>query len=755
MKIKNVNQLYGEQLYERLIKVLKQKNLYTDKYITRLRGQCDALDFYQARFTDKYKQLIKIIKQNKKVENNNLLIFYLLGLSQIDPIQIQLQTIVDGDLDLVDIDEDFQHNRRDDVIKFIKEKFGEENVKQIIVYQTAKIKAIIQDVAGVLGIPAQETFAVTKQITSNTDLQDKSIEQLQQLFPSFKNYLNKYPKVKFFASKMRGMIRNFGCHACGIIISSVNLNQYIPLQRVGDNIITSWEQGTGSYGLKHVGLVKFDILGLSAVTILKSALDNINKRNKTNYTIKNIPINDKTTLQLFKNGNTQNIFQLQSDTARSILKNIKPDCFDDIAAVSAILRPGPLTAGVDKQYALNKATNNYKKYENKIINDILNPTYGNIIYQQQVIKLALVAGFSSSQANKFRKVLVKYRDWNDKPELRRQKIDVYKNKFIKGLSNYMHKDQAEDLFEKSALFATYAFNKSHCVSYSLLSYVQGFCRANYPQQFIKAVLDYSQNTDKIQKNTMICRQIGIDLVNPNINKSDYGFTILKEKTIAYGLNSLRGIKSQQVKSIIDNRPYSSLQQFMQKTQIKNKLKIQSLIFSSAFEDFGDIENVYNNFHKSKLRGKKKENYKNKTFSFAELRQLQLNAMSINIKYSAFKTLNKIRDILQTEIGEKIHLPSQLIYNDYNLKESGQLVIGLKQQYFAKISKASKKPMGIIKLSDDIANIQIFVWQSSINKVCNIENSVIVVLKIGQFKESNTKFFQKLIYNCGKIDQYIQ
>lgn len=745
------NQLYGEKLFNKLKNVLQEKNLYKEKYIERLRNQCDSIDFYEARFLDKYKQFIKIIKQNKPVENNNLLIFYLLGLSDFDPIHIQPEIIIDGQIDLVDVDEDFQHNRRDDVIKFIKERFGEDKVKQIIVYQMAKTRAIIQDVAGALEIPPQQTFAVTKQIASNAALQDKSLEQLQNLFPTFKSYLNKYPKVRYFASKMRGMVRNFGCHACGIIISSVNLNEYIPLLKVGDNIITSWQQGTGSYGLKHVGLVKFDILGLSNVTILKYALDNINKRRGTNYTVENLPINDKKTLQLFYQGNTDNIFQLESGTAKNILKMIKPDCFEDIAAVSAILRPGPLMAGVDKQYAQNKASGQYQRYGNDVVDSVLDSTYGNIIYQQQVMKLALIAGFSASESNKFRKVLVKYRDWGDTAELRRQKIDVHKNKFIKGLSKYIKEHQAQDLFEKSALFATYAFNKSHCLSYSLLSYAQGFCKANYPIQFIKAVLDFSQNADKIQKNTMLCQQMGIKLVNPNINKSELGFTIIDDNTIAYGLNSLKGIKPPQAETIILNRPYSSLQQFMQKTQITNKLKIQSLIFSSAFDDFGDIEKIYNEFHKSRLKGKKKQEYQNKQFSFFELHEAQAASMSMNIKYSSFNVLDKLRKDLQLDIGEKIYLPSQLDFEQYELEDK-EYILAIKQQYTAKISKTSKKPMGILKLSDDIANIEIFVWQNSLEKVSNIENSSILILKIGRFENSDTKFFQKLVYNCGKIDE---
>lgn len=742
------SELFGDKIFNYSYNILKKLKLDNEKYIKRLQFECDSIDFYAARYPSKYEEIREFMKENrgKKFDNNkfNSLLYFLLDIYTEDPVKNnkELEIIADGDVDLVDIDQDVCRLGRDKIIEYIYSKFGEDKVKQIVVYQLAKTRAVIQDVAGVLGVLPSETFAMTKSLSASDDFENKTIDELKNDFSKLNDYMKKYPEVDKYCQIIRGMLRNYGKHPAGIVISSENLDDNIGLLRVNDTIITSWEEGTGTYGLKHMGYVKFDILGLLNVTISNAALLLINSRHNLNMQYSDIPLDDEKTFKLFQNAESDMIFQFDSNTAKSILRIFRPDRFEDISAANAILRPGPLTAGMDKEYAIRKHTGDYERYPEPI-NSVLEPTYNIIAYQEQIMQLAVISGFTDSESNKFRKVLVKYRDW-ESMEQRQEKIGKYRDKFINGLSKYISMEKSIELFELCAKFASYGFNKAHSVAYSLLSYYEAYFKANYPLEYAVAVLDNIDNPDKFLYYVGIVNSMGIKVNNPNINFPSKNFSIVDDKSIVLGFNHIKRINNEDIDCICNNYPYNNLDDFIEKTGIKNKSKIESLIFSNAFSDFGSEQLIYNYFHKNRLSKKKQLDYVDVVFDEKQMRKLERDSMSINIKY----TINqKLKELINQPDLQFIVLPSEYINIEDENKPRNITIIGVISNYVTKISKSSKKPMGIATITDDSGSLSFFVWQNSLDRFVVKEDDIVVV-NLNRFEDGDSLFLNRILLLGG-------
>ena len=737
--------LIGDKIFTNASKILREKGL--DEHIAWLQQECDAIDFYQARYPDQYKQIQAFITENKgkKLPGNkqNSLLYWLLDIYEENPIETNKrpEIITDGDVDLVDIDQDVCRHGRQKVINYIYERFGREKVKQIGVYQLAKTRAIIQDVAGALGVPAKDTFGMTKTIMAGESTEKKTFDELANDFDKLKQYFTKYPKVKFYAEKIRGMLRNYGTHPAGVIISSENLDENIALNKIGDGISSAWEEGTGTYGLKHMGYVKFDILGLKNVSIVGATMDLVNKRHGLNLKLGDIPLDDEYTFKkIFHTSDTDTIFQFESGTAKGILKDVKADSGAELSAVSALLRPGPLMEGMPTEYAKRKHSGEYERWPEPL-NTVLEETYGIITYQEQIMKLALIAGFTDSESNKFRKVLVKYRDW-ESMEQRQKNIGLYKEKFIKGLSVHIKESDAMDLFEKCAAFAAYGFNQAHSVSYSLISYWGGYFKANYPIEYMKVMLDNSEPGTDMMKHINVAKKLGFKVERANINASQKGFAIV-DKSILFGFDAIKTVSPSDVELILKHAPYNSFQDFLDRSEIKNKSKVENLIFAGAFDSWNEEVDTFNEFHIGRLPKKKQPDYEPKKFNFTELKELEYGAMSTNVKYLINDTIKEMVQIL-TERDFKFQ--NTMLPSEVRMKlgdKMGCYIIGIVDNYIAKRSKSSGKPMGIATLKDDNGSIDFFIWQNKMKGFEEIEPGELVLISLGRFKDSETMFLNKI------------
>jgi DNA polymerase-3 subunit alpha len=745
-------ELIGDKIFTNAIKILHDRDLYTDVYVKQLQDECDAIDFYQARFPNEYKEIQTFITDNrgKKLEGNkfNSILYWLLDIYSDNPIELDKkpELVTDGEVDLVDIDQDVCRHGRQKVIDYIYNRFDKEKVKQIGVYQLAKTRAIIQDVAGALGVPARETFGMTKSLAASDETEKLTFDELSNDFSKLKEYLDKYPEVKKYAEKIRGMLRNYGTHPAGIIISSENLDENIALNRVAKNISSAWEEGTGTYGLKHMGYVKFDILGLKNVTIIGQALDLINKRHGLDWKLSDIPLDDRKTYEtIFHPGNSDTIFQFESATAKGILKDVRPDSVAEIAVVSALLRPGPLKEGMDKEYARRKFTGNYEKWPEPL-NEVLEETYGVLTFQEQIMKLAIIAGFTDSESNKFRKVLVKYRDWESMDQ-RQKKIGAYKEKFIGGLSKYIPESQALDLFEKCAAFAAYGFNQAHSVSYSLISYWGGYFKANYPLEYLKAILDNSEPGTDLMKHVNVLKSMGFGITRPNINASERYSSIMDDHIIL-GFDSIKSITPTDIDLILANSPYQDFDHFLETSCVKNKAKIESLIFSGCFDFWNEEEITFNKFHKGRLPIKKQNSYEEVKLTFTELKRWEYESISTNIKYLINDTIREMKQILSTSDSKYMNtmLPSEIKQKLGSKK--GFYTIGVLGSYIAKRSKSSGKPMGIATLMDDNGSVDFFIWQNKMKVFEEVKAGELLVLSLGRFSDSETMFLNRIIERFG-------
>ena len=737
--------LIGDKIFSNASKILRDRGL--DEHIAWLQQECDAIDFYQARYPDQYKDIQKFITDNKgkKLPGNkqNSLLYWLLDIYEDNPIDTgkKPEMITDGDVDLVDIDQDVCRHGRQKVINYIYERFGKEKVKQIGVYQLAKTRAVIQDVAGALGVPAKDTFGMTKTIQAGDATEKKTFDELAEDFDKLKQYFKKYPKVKFYAEKIRGMLRNYGTHPAGVIISSENLDENIALNKIGDGISSAWEEGTGTYGLKHMGYVKFDILGLKNVSIVGATLDLVNKRHGLNWKLSDIPLDDEYTFKkIFHTADTDTIFQFESGTAKGILKDVKADSVAELSAVSALLRPGPLMEGMPTEYAKRKFSGQYERWPEPL-NTVLEETYGIITYQEQIMKLALIAGFTDSESNKFRKVLVKYRDWESMAQ-RQKKIGAYKEKFITGLSKYIKESDALDLFEKCAAFAAYGFNQAHSVSYSLISYWGGYFKANYPIEYMKVILDNSEPGTDMMKHINVTKKLGFSVERANINASQKKFSIV-DKKILFGFGAIKTITPNDVNGIIENAPYNDFQDFLDRSTIKNKAKVENLIFAGAFDSWGEEVEIFNEFHKGRLPKKKQPLYEEQKFNFTELKQYEYGAMSTNVKYLINDT---IKEMVQILVERDFKFADTMLPSEVRMKmgnKMGIYCIGILDKYIAKRSKSSGKPMGIATLKDDNGSLDFFIWQNKMKKFEEIQPGELVLISLGRFKDSETMFLNKI------------
>ncbi len=508
------------------------------------------------------------------------LVSYSLGITDIDPIEYKLlfeRFLNPERISMPDIDVDFCVERRDDVIKYVKDKYGEYNVAQVITFGTMAAKAVVRDVARVLGFPYKEADRIAKMIPDKDNL-DEAVKDNPQL----KKEIEEHPKVQELFSISRtleGVKRHASTHAAGIVISENPIYERCPIYKpAGEDAFVS--QFSKEY-LEDVGLIKFDFLGLRNLTVIDITVKLIGE----GFDISKIPLDDKETFKLLQKGDTLGVFQLESSGMQRLITDLKPTCFEDLIALVALYRPGPLGSGMVNDFIDRKHGEQKIEYPLPELEEILKETYGIILYQEQVMQIASkLAGYSLGEADILRRAMGK-----KKKEAMEEQSIIFVERSVK---NGIDKQKAEYIFNLMAKFAEYGFNKSHSAAYAYIAYQTAYLKAHYKEYFLSALLTSEKNnTDKIAKYIEECNRLKITVLPPDINDSYQDFAVAAlndKKVIRFGFGAIKNVGSAAIENIIRVREdgrFESIFDFLKRVDTRkvNRKVLESLIKGGCFD----------------------------------------------------------------------------------------------------------------------------------------------------------------------------
>lgn len=507
------------------------------------------------------------------------LVSYVLGITNIEPTRWGLifeRFLNPERITMPDIDIDFCFERREEVIDYVRNKYGKEHVAQIITFGTMAARASVRDVGRVLNVPYNEVDRIAKLIPPNSSIEEalQSSQELQNLVEN--NAQAK--KIIDIAKRIEGQARHASIHAAGIVISKDPLMEYVPLQVMNSSEVVTQFPMTN---LEELGLLKMDFLGLRTLTVIYDTLKKIKENYGIDIDIDNLPLDDPKVYELLQKGETIGVFQLESRGMRNLLREIKPEKFEDLIAVLALYRPGPL--GRLESYIKRKRGEEKVEYMHPSLEPILSETYGVIIYQEQVMEIAhRLAGFSLGQADVLRRAMGK-----KKPEVMEEQREI----FVKGAKERgIPEEVAKDIFEDMAKFAEYGFNKSHSAAYAYVSYQTAYLKVYYPKEFMSSLLtSVRNNTSKLSKYIAEAKRMGIKILPPDINESMVYFTVTNEG-IRFGLSAVKNVGEGVAIAIVNEREngkFKSILDFVKRlnSRVINKRALESLIKSGAFDSF--------------------------------------------------------------------------------------------------------------------------------------------------------------------------
>lgn len=519
------------------------------------------------------------------------LVAYALKITDLDPLEYDLlfeRFLNPERVSMPDFDVDFCMDGRDRVIDYVARTYGRDAVSQIITFGTMAAKAVVRDVARVQGKPYGLADKLSKMIPFEVGITlTKAMEQ-EAVLRDFVAENEEVAEIMEMALKLEGITRNVGKHAGGVVISPTVLTDFSPLycDETGGNLVTQYDKDD----VEKVGLVKFDFLGLRTLTIIDWAVKNINQLNEKKdepfLDITEIPLDDQAVFKLLQAGNTTAIFQLESRGMKDLIKRLLPSSFEDIIALVALFRPGPLQSGMVDDFISRKHGRSKVEYPHPELEPVLGNTYGVILYQEQVMQIAQVlANYSLGQADMLRRAMGK-----KKPE----EMAKQREFFAEGADKRdIDKKQAEYIFDLMEKFAGYGFNKSHSAAYALLSYQTAWLKQHYPAPFMAAVLSADmQNTDKVVILIEDCRQMKLPIVLPDVNVSEFKFTVDLQNEVVYGLGAIKGLGEGPVAAIIEARqqdgPFVDLFDFCSRVDLKrvNRRALDALIRSGAMDKLG-------------------------------------------------------------------------------------------------------------------------------------------------------------------------
>ncbi len=475
------------------------------------------------------------------------LVAYCMRITDVDPLHFDLyfeRFLNPERVSLPDIDIDFCERRRGEVITYVTEKYGRENVAQIITFGTMKAKAAIRDVGRVMEMPMSEVDRIAKLVPNQLDM---TLDMALKESPGLADLEKKDERVRELlkvARRLEGMTRHASVHAAGVVIAPRPLTEFVPLYRSpkDEGVVTQWAMKE----IERVGLLKMDFLGLSTLTLLDDAVTHIRETTGDVIDLDQLPIDDEKAYALFQAGQTHGVFQFESSGMRDVLRKARPAVFEDLIALNALYRPGPLRGGVVDDYINRKHGRVEIKYEVARMEPVLKETYGVIAYQEQVMRLASeLAGFTLGEADELRRAMGK-KD--------AAKMQAQRQRFMEGCKEReIPEKKATKVFEFIEFFAGYGFNKSHSTTYALLAYQTAYLKANYPRHFMAALLTIeAQSSDKISLYLTECRDLGVPILPPDVNRSDWRF-IVEPEGVRFGMSAVKGAGESAIRSVLAAR----------------------------------------------------------------------------------------------------------------------------------------------------------------------------------------------------------
>jgi len=579
--------------YEELFKLSLEKDIDLDEYREQLEHELKVIinKGFPGYFliTADFMQWAKeeeIVTGPGRGSAGGCLVSYLLGITGIDPIEHGLfftRFLNKERNSMPDIDLDFEKNRRQEVIDYITEKYGEKHVAHIGTFGTMATKGAIKDAGRALGYGFDKTNKITKSISNGVDDLEEELEENERL----QKYKNKFPGIFKYAKEFENRPRQAGTHACAMVITPKPVVEYTPLMLNNGEVVTQTEKDNS----EELGLLKMDFLGLKTLDIIRDTIKAA-KRNDENNDLpemKNIwneiPLNDPEVYKnIYQTGDTNGVFQAESSGFKKMLKRMKPTKFEHIVAALALYRPGPIQGGVVDSYIDRMHGREEVEYPHEDLKEVLEPTYGLILYQEQILKIAqVIAGYSLGEADLLRRAIGK-----KKEKIMKQQ----KKEFIQGtVENGYSKELGEELFELIDYFSGYGFNKAHSAAYSFISVATAYLKHYYPAEFYAALMTLeaeksSRESDIIQY-ISDCYQKDIDVLPPDINKSNHSFRAVTSNEIRFGLSSIDGVGDKALDEIVEKKPHKSLADLYKKVdnRVVNKTVIESLIKAGAFDSF--------------------------------------------------------------------------------------------------------------------------------------------------------------------------
>jgi DNA polymerase-3 subunit alpha len=672
------------------------------------------------------------------------LVAYLTKITNIGPLAYDLifERFLNPDrISMPDIDTDFADIRREDVINYVEEKYGKRHVSQIITFGTMAARAAVRDVGRALGVAYGYCDKIAKMIPMNMKLA-VALEKVAELKEEYKN--NKECKeIIDNAIKLEGVCRHASTHACGVLITPDPLTNFVPLQysSSGDNAIVSQYS---LHPVEDLGLLKMDFLGLRNLTIIENTLENIEKIHEEKINIDDLGLEDKKTYQLLQKGETTGVFQLESGGMKRYLKLLKPNEFEDIIAMVALYRPGPME--LIPQYISNKHGKTKPSYLHEKLEPILSKTNGIAIYQEQLMEIARsLAGFTLAEADVLRKAVGK--------KIKKLLIEQ-KNKFIEGcLKNNIDKKTAKKIFAFIEPFAGYGFNRSHAACYALIAYQTAYLKANYPVEFMAALLTADlDNIERVALEVNECRAMGIEVLPPDINESYTRFTVVAESLkqgkprIRFGLSAIKNVGLNLTKAIIHERKangrFEGLEDFLSRINDKdlNKKSLESLIKSGALDQFGDRYEMLMNMDKLlnfiKIVNSQENSCQDSLFALTE------DNVKHNLQLEKFEPVNK-KDSLSWEkellglyisdhpFGDYQEELKDYVFTTHSVKKGlgvGNIRIAGVINNIKKVITQKGEMMLFVNIEDTYDSVEIIVFPSVYNQTKEnwAEDNVVIV-----------------------------
>lgn len=679
------------------------------------------------------------------------MVSYCLEITNVEPLSMGLlfeRFLNPERISMPDIDIDFADEKRQEVIRYVTEKYGADRVSQIITFGTMASRAAVRDVGRVLNIPYSDIDRLAKLIPLGSSISEAldSSPELREIYEReewARNVIN-------VAKNLEGMPRHASTHAAGVVISKFPLTELVPIQRGSEGeVVTQFEM----WDLEELGLLKMDFLGLRTLTLLENTVKIIKETTGEEINLDSIPLDDEKTYKLLQSGETIGVFQLESSGMRNLLKDMKPECFEDISSVLALYRPGPLGSGMVTSFVRRKRGEEPIEYPHPLLEPILRDTYGVIVYQEQVMQIAnVMAGFSLGEADILRRAMGK-----KLPEVLAQQ----RSRFISGsLERNISEEVANYVFDLMEYFAGYGFNKSHTVAYGLLAYQSAYLKTHYPLAYMTALLmSVEGNTDKVAKYVQEARRMGIRILPPDINESNVHFTPI-DNSIRFGLSAIKNVGESAVEVILEARKkfgrFNNFEDFLGKVDLKkvNRKVIESLIKAGAFDSISrsraELLALFEQYQEKKNLGKRqrKNLFDSETVTLeppANIEEFPIDKILAMEKdliglYISDNPLLHYTEELKKTVSHNIEELEEL--DDTSTVTIGGIISG------AKLIDTKNGKMGFLQIEDLSGSVEVVVFPKVFKEIKKeINNSTNVFIVEGRLdkREDEMKVIADKIY----------